>query len=937
MQVQSEIRITLLGDFAVHRGDDVIRRADFERRSGAELVQLLALSPHRRLHREKVLDAFWPDAAIESSANRLHKAATYARKALGVTNGVVLSGDMVELLPDTDVTIDVDVVAKASPDDHDQVAAALDLCRGELLPELPYEDWVIAPREAHRRKHAVLLERAGRWPELIELDPASEAAYLQLMAEMLKVGDRAGALAIYDDLEAALVEHHGVAPSAAATELRDGAEQMSPTLFLTTARNGNRLSEPSIGIVGRDAEMAELGEAVTATRLVTLVGAGGSGKTHLARHVGARVSDAFDDGVWVCEFGTIDDASGVEQQLLQAIGAQRHADATVVDSILRSLATRSTLIIFDNCEHLVQSISQLAATIIEHCPRVHILATSREPLAVAGELQRPTSALDRSAATALFCARAQEHGVALDPSDPAIRGICRQLDDLPLALELAAARTRSLSVAEIESLLDKRFDYLRSTTTPTLDHHQTLGAAIAWSVDALDADLRQTIADLSVFANHFNLQAAASITDRRGLAEVDVADHLDELVRRSLLQRVSGERGASDFRLLESVRLFARELSAGSDASERHLDYILGRFVPMGADGHDQAADAVFAFAREWDDIRAAFGHAMAIGRRDDAVRLVACCGAFAYVTMRFELLDWAEALFPDSPVPETADEARAVAGWAALLDHRSEYIEGQRLAALAYAAGPDDSLALTALGWSCAAAGDIERAIELVTRIVPREPSKLDLLGANALGLLTVLTVIQGEDATALVEDLHLYSSTGDDVYRMVSLFGTGCALMRTDPVQAIASLDESIQISDAMGIDLSSMPSRSLRAIGNSFVGSTFEALTSIHDALSWAAERGMWSSTLNDFTTAAIVLQRAQRPDVAITLLAAREHSGFAQGFGTDRASLVNELRESHPEAFADCWNRGERLDAKTATSYALMTIEHVLADTEYVAST
>lgn len=927
--MQSDFHIALLGGFEIHHGDDLILRESFERRIGAELVQLLALSPSRRLHREQVLDAFWPDAPMRSSANRLHKAATYARKALGVTSGVVLRGDMVELLPDADVTVDVEIVAKASLDDRDEVARAIELCRGELLPELPYEDWVAGPREAHRRRHGALLEQAGRWRELVELDPTNEGAYLRLMAEMVQVGDRAKALAVYDELEAALDEHSGAPPSPAAEALRDEAEQMSAVLFSTTVLGGNRLRTPEVDIIGREADLVEVGSTILTTRLVTLVGAGGSGKTHLARHVASRVGDHFDDGVWVCEFGTIDDASGVEQQLLGAIGSQRHGDTTVLESITRSLSTRSALIIFDNCEHLCETIASVASRVLDDCPAIRILATSRVPLGVGGELVRPTSELARAAATELFCVRAAEHGVELDASDPAIRGICRQLDDLPLALELAASRTRSLSVSEIESLLDKRFDYLRSTTVPTLDHHQTLSAAIAWSIDALDAELRQTIADLSVFANRFGLDAARAITDRDDATEHLVADHLDELVRRSLLQRVASQDGSSEFRLLESVRLFARALPGGADASDRHLDYILHRFERLENDHSDDPAGVLEAFHREWDDIRTAFGHATAVGRRDDAVRLVACCGMFSLLTIRFELLDWAESVFPDSRVPTSIVEARAIAGWGALLCFRSEYIEGHEMAVLAHEAAPDDELALTALGWSCAAAGEIDRAEELLRTINASDPSRQSLLGANALVQLTIFKVMRGEDVTACVDDLQLYTSTGDSVYRMAWLFSLGCSQMRSQPEVALASLDESLGLADSMGIDLSSMANRSLRSIGAAFIGSTFDALSSIRQALSWAAERGMWSSTLNDFTTAAIVLQRAGRPDVAITLLSAREHSGFARGFGTGRMNLIEELREAHGDVYADCWNRGTNLDAKTAANFALMTIDNLLA--------
>lgn len=257
--VSEAVQIRMLGGFEVRIGERIVRSSDFERRSGAELVQLLALSPNGRLHREQVLDAFWPNAPSESSANRLHKAATYARKALGVDDSVVLRGEMVHLLPEIMPTIDVAVVAEAAQSRSTSDATqALEFCAGELLPEALYEEWVVGPREAHRRNHVSLLETAERWRQLVELDPMNEDAYCHLMSDAIQFGDRTEVFSLYRQLEAALDEHLGVSPSEVTQGLRAQAEQMTSLSYSSAGLAGQRLQQPDIDIIGREGDIAEL-------------------------------------------------------------------------------------------------------------------------------------------------------------------------------------------------------------------------------------------------------------------------------------------------------------------------------------------------------------------------------------------------------------------------------------------------------------------------------------------------------------------------------------------------------------------------------------------------------------------------------------------------------------------------------------------------------
>ncbi len=925
MDFVRQARITLLGGFHVEFGRRKINTSDFERRSGAELVQLLALSPGRRMHREKVLDALWPDAPLASSANRLHKAATYARKALDIENSLVLRGEIVELLPDMDVLIDVAAIAEAVRAPSDGIESVVSLCGGELLPDSPYAEWTAVAREESRRHQISLLKQARHWRRIIELDPAHEESYIELMTQAVNIGDRTDALLLFRDLQVALNEHLGVDPSHEAVVLRDQAESLD-TPAMQSSLTGNRVRRPDAAIIGRERELSELDHARQTNRILTLVGAGGSGKTHLALHAAADAADTHGDDIWVAEFGEIQDDDAVSQQLLSAIGGQRHTDTSVEESIVRTLANRSALLVFDNCEHVLGAVAALSGVLLQKCPDVRIIATSRQALGVPGERLYPLISLARTSAVELFCTRAGEQGVVLDPQDSTIDRICRSLDDLPLALELAAARVRSSSVGEIEDMLDERFAFLTSSGAEQREHHETLAAAIAWSIDALGPGLFVTISDLSVFAGSFGAHAARAVVGRDN--DIDVAAQLDELVRRSVLLCVDVD-GESRFRLLESVRLYVRGLSPNDDAADRHLDYVLERVEALDRNYDDRPSAAIAAYSDEWADIRKALVHAADTGERRKGVRLLSHCGVAALMQTRFEYLDWAERLFTPEVEPSNPVEARAVAGWAALLALRSDYQLGSDLGARALAAAPDDDLARTAVAWSHSAAGDVVKADDLLRELVDVAPTNPSMLRANATVLRTIFAVVNGRVAAAEVEDLRLYAAGGDDVYEMALRFVTGCNLMRSDPDAALADLRASEQLADRLGFDMCSIANRSLLAVGTTRIGSPTEALEAVREALSWAGERGMWSSALNDLTTAAIVLGRAGRSEVATMLVSAREHSGFAQGFGTARSGVAEQIRPDDPELFEHCWNRGRALSPRAATMYAIRTIDELLA--------
>ncbi|MEL7208318.1 MAG: adenylate/guanylate cyclase domain-containing protein, partial [Actinomycetota bacterium] len=255
---------------------------------------------------------------------------------------------------------------------------------------------------------------------------------------------------------------------------------------------------------GREEVRGELARALERDRLVTLTGPGGAGKTHLARHVGSELLDRFIGGAWFCGLGSVDGDAAAAQAVLSAIGGIQHGSASVVDSIITTLGERQVLLLVDNCEHVIGGIGPLLDQIVTACPGVAVLATSREPLGVAGERVHRIEPLDRAAAIDLFVSEAGRHGQPIDAADPVVARICDRLDDLPMAVRLAAARARSLDLVTLESLLADRFEFLTDREAGGLAHQQTLRTTIAWSVNALDAPVRAFLIALGAFAEHFD-------------------------------------------------------------------------------------------------------------------------------------------------------------------------------------------------------------------------------------------------------------------------------------------------------------------------------------------------------------------------------------------------------------------------------------------------
>ena len=397
----------------------------------------------------------------------------------------------------------------------------------------------------------------------------------------------------------------------------------------------NNLPAQLSAFIGRGQELAEVRGLVESARLVTLTGAGGCGKTRLGLQVAAELLDGSGDGVWLVELAAVTNEDAVASAISEALRLAAQPGRPALETLVDALASQDVLIVLDNCEHLIGGCAKTAELILRRCPRVHLLATSREPLGIGGEaiyrvpsLSLPgsggcgSSAAESSDAIALLVERAREQGIGLSVDEETgalVASICRRLDGMPLAIELAAARLRSMSLASLHDRLDQRFRLLTGGSRTALERQQTLQATVGWSYSLLNDAERLLLRRLSVFAESFDLDAAEAVC---GFGEAfDVADLLGSLADKSLV--VAKAAGAADrYRLLETIRQFAAErlVEAGEDEAAAlaaaHCEHFLG--VAESAAPHLTGPDQGKWLARldaDQPNLRRAIEHA--VGRPD--------------------------------------------------------------------------------------------------------------------------------------------------------------------------------------------------------------------------------------------------------------------------------------------------------------------------------
>jgi non-specific serine/threonine protein kinase len=452
------------------------------------------------------------------------------------------------------------------------------------------------------------------------------------------------------------------------------------------------LPESLTSFVGRERELAEIREQLPTLRLLTLTGTGGIGKTRLAQQAAVEMLDAYRDGVWFIDLAPLSDPAVVPSALAQVLQVKESPAVSLVDALCGALRTRETLLILDNCEHVLDACARLVATLLRETTRVTVIATSREPLRLTGERAYPVGSLPlpdpradpRTIASAdavrLFVERARHRRPGFELRAKQARmvaEICVRLDGIPLAVELAAARVAVLPVEEIVRLLDQRFRLLTSGSRG-LARHQTLRALIDWSYELLDDAEKAMFARLAAFAGGWTLEAASEVCSGKSIARDDVVYVLIGLVEQSL---VVADDDGDRYRMLETVREYAREkLVASGDANavrERHRDFFLA--FAVNAEAHlagPEQATWLQRLENEHDNLRSALEHCLVEGSASDAgLRL---CGALHWFWItrgyRAEGLDWcARALGSGATGERTSERAMALHAAGVLAYHLSD------------------------------------------------------------------------------------------------------------------------------------------------------------------------------------------------------------------------------------------------------------------------
>lgn len=666
-------------------------------------------------------------------------------------------------------------------------------------------------------------EHVDELERLLVDQPYRERLWRLLMLALYRAERQADALAAYQRAWARLRDDLGIEPG---EELRalEAAIVRQEVPRPRTAGAANRLPSAMTAFIGRDDELTTLERLLLGEgRLVTLTGIGGVGKTRLALEGARRTAGRWPDGLWFVDLSALTEGPLVGRAVASAVGVVEGSDASVVDRVAAHLGGTVALLVLDNCEHLRDAGADLARRLLTAAPRLRILATSREPLGVVGEVDlsvqplatpvahEDASGIESSDAVRLFLARAREArpGIGTDPATlEAAAAICRDLDGLPLAIELAAARVKAFSIAQVADRISDRFRFLVSWRRLAPDRHRTLKEAMDWSYDLLDVPEQALLRGLSVFAGGFTLQAVAAVCldGDEGAA----VDRLGRLVDASLV--IAEERStAMRYRLLETVRQYAAEhlAAAGEEDALRsaHAAFFLAvaEATEPKLTGEHQA-EAFGTLEIEHDNLRAALARLHASDDPELRLRLTTALSRFWYVRGYLaESRRWLERALEvvgDTPAPL---RRRALTAAAAVALLQGDYDAGIDLSGRSLEAARETgdpkliANGLSNLGAITLAAGDrprartlLEEAVELARTI---DDTRIAALAINNLGDLALTEGDYGRARPLFDESLGLLRARGDTTNIARSLFNVGSTeLMLGDTEGAAARYRESV-----------------------------------------------------------------------------------------------------------------------------------------------
>ena len=807
------VRFGILGPLEVAVG-----RSAVEVRRGLPRTLLIALvlRPGETVSASALMDLLWGDNQPQNPANALQIQVSYLRKVLaGAAEGggrlivTHAGGYALEVSPDQvdahrfDRMVREAALLRVGGTQGDlergleHLDDALALWRGEALADVADNPSVAGEvtRLEEARWAAVearndLLLALGRHrdlvpalSQLIQRHPLRERFHEHLMLALYRSGRQADALRAFEHARSTLVEELGLEPGPRLRELEHAVLSQDPALDWRAppaapvpapanpaapsrpqAAASGALPAPVTGLVGRDGELARARELLGRNRILTLTGPAGAGKSRLALEV-AR-AQAATAPVWFVELGSTTGDSRVAPTVAAAVGVPSAPDEDTATAVASSLALEQGLLVLDTCEHVLAGVAETASRVLRLCPGMRVLATSRRPLGITGEIAWPvpplalppprsTTATDVGAfaAAALFCERAAavRGDFSLTDGNAAdVAAICLALDGLPLAIELAAARADVLTPAAIRARLQNRFDLLVEGGRDAAARQQTLRAALDWSFELLTPDQRRFFARLGVFSGSFGLEAAVAVA---GHGFRDPLALLSALVRHSMVSVAGDDR----YRLLDTLRAYALVVLGDADAdgtARRHATHYtsVAEEAEQRIVGPDQIA-WLASLRAEMPNIRAAIEWSSANGEDELAARLAGALGWFWTLEgMLDEAVHHLERAATAGPIPPLV-RSKALWGLALLAASLGRLDQARRVAAesaaLARAAGDDVACAygLNALAVAEWALGDLEAAARAHDEAIARLEPTGDLWGLGVCQSLRARTALDAGD----------------------------------------------------------------------------------------------------------------------------------------------------------------------------------------------
>lgn len=652
-----------------------------------------------------------------------------------------------------------------------------------------------------RLRRADLLQDTGRHDEAVgELeavvadDPLREPAWIQLLQALRAAGRQADAVMAARRYREHVAEV-GLEPSPrfVATE-QDVFETAAPA-----ATRRPRLPARLTTVVGRDQQLRRLVQLLEDRRVVTLVGPGGVGKSTVAVEAARRAAESFPDGTWLASLADVDDPTSVVPAVVRAVGAP--ATEPLDRSLREYLARRHALLVLDNAEHVRGAVRSLVQQLAAAADDLRIITTSRQPLDLPGEVVEPVDPLAPDPALALFRERALDAGAEVTDEDLDLAAaVCERLDRLPLAIEMAAARLRGMGLQDLAARLDHRLRLLRSGGG---GRHQTLGEVVEWSHDLLDARQQQLLAQLSVFAGPFDLDAAESVC-----AGPDVARGVTELVDRSLVVADLGSH-RRQYRLLETVRSFASQRLARSDQEASVTARFVAHYVDVaerisaGLRGSEEPHWSA-VLDRRTANLEAAHSRALELEAVDAAVRIAAAPYVIVYQRLRADIGAWAEATLP---VALRAGHPQAPVVVAVVAVNRLNRADPEGAADL-LADLPDDPTARhghEVLGDLHVYRGDLDVALEhfaRATELARAADDQFTARFARASQAIALGYAGRGDEGVAVAERVRQEAeAVGDDLTAGWCDYARAEILADREPGQALALVDDVVAAADEAG----------------------------------------------------------------------------------------------------------------------------------------